>query len=429
MKCLMILLSFITYIFAEVSTITHIRIDGPVSPATSHYLKNALNESSTNGSYAILIELDTPGGVSSAMRDMIKDILNSPIPVITYVSPKGARAASAGTYLLYASHIAAMAPGTNLGAATPVNIMQPQTKESNNTAISSLEKKIVNDSAAYIKSLAQLRDRNVSWALKAVEEAKSLSSTDALKLNVIDTVSQNITELMKQIDGKSVKVKEKDIVLKTKEHRIVYFEAGLKTKILMIVSDPNIAYLLIMAAIYGIFFELMNPGAIFPGIIGVISGILALYAFNVLPFNYAGLILLIFGILLMSAEVFVAGFGILGIGGVVAFGFGSFFLFDEKLLGSGVSLPLIIAICITSLLFFLLVIRYLLKARKAKIVSGKDEMVGMEARIIKITKDGYLARCHGEIWNAVSDSKIKKGETAVVDRISDLVLKLKPKKE
>lgn len=430
MKQLLILLSLITVIFAQTSTVTHIKIEGAVTPASALYLKEALNKSSMNNSHALLMELDTPGGISTAMREMVKDILNSPIPVISYVSPKGSRAASAGTYILYASHIAAMAPGTNLGAATPVNIMQPPVKEeSDKSAPSALEKKMINDSTAYIKSLAQLRNRNVSWAMDAVKEAKSLSSEDALKLKVIDLLAQNPEELLKQIHGKSVKVQDKQIKLNTKDHRLVYFEPDWKTQILMKISDPNIAYLLMMIAVYGILFELMNPGSIFPGVLGLTAGILSLYAFNVLPFNYAGLMLIGFGIALITAEVFVAGFGILGIGGVIAFGFGSFLLFDAKTLGSGVSIPLIISVCLSLLAFFLIVIRYLIRSRKAKIVSGKDEMIGSEARVIKVTKEGYLVRCHGEIWQGVSKSKMEKGQKALVDSIQDLVLNLKPIKE
>lgn len=429
MRYILILVSFTLYLFAETSTVAQIQIEAPISPATSSYLKETIQKSKTNSYDYILLELNTPGGVSTAMRDMIKDILNSPIPIITYVSPKGARATSAGTYLLYASHIAAMAPGTNLGAATPISMMKAPVKESENSENSALEKKVLNDSIAYIKSLAELRERNESWAIEAVKEGVSLSSKEALEKNVIDLIAQNPEELLAQIDGKEVKVQDTMLTLNTKDHTIIALEADWKTKILMQISDPNIAYLLMMIAIYGVLFELMNPGSVFPGVLGLISGIIALYSFNMLPFNYAGLILIIFGISLMIAEVFITGFGILGIGGVIAFGFGSFLLFDSQTLGTDISIPLIILISLTSLAFFLLTIHYLLKSRSNKIVSGKDEMIGTSAEVIKVTNEGYQVRCHGEIWSAKSQTCLKEGESAIVESISGLTLNLKSKKE
>ena len=250
-----------------------------------------------------------------------------------------------------------------------------------------------------------------------------------LQLNVIDTIAQDTAELLRLIDGKKVKIGDKEATITTKGCKVVYFEPDWKTKILMKISDPNIAYLLMMAAIYGILFEFINPGSIFPGVIGLISGVTALYSFNVLPFNYAGLMLIAFGLALMVAEVFITGFGILGIGGAAAFGFGSFLLFDPQTLGSGVSIPLVVLFCLSSLIFFIITIRYLIRSRSLKVVSGEDEMIGMDAKIIKVTKTGYLARCHGEIWQARSKSKMKKGQRGIVDSISGLVLNLKPIKE
>ncbi len=429
MKYLLLLLSFITWVSAQTSTIMHINIESAVSPASASYLKEAVKESSKKNYDYILMELDTPGGLSSSMREMIKDILNSPVPVIAFVSPEGARAASAGTYILYASHIAAMAPGTNIGAATPVNIMKPPIEDMKKNTPTALEKKILNDSTAYIKSLAQLRNRNISWAVEAVTEGKSLSSKDALKLNVIDAVAQNIEDLLHQIDTKKVKLQDKTVTLDTKEYSLVSFEPDWKTKILMKISDPNMAYLFMMIAVYGILFEFINPGSIFPGVIGLISGITALYSFNMLPFNYAGLMLIILGIALMAAEIFITGFGILGIGGAVAFGLGSFLLFDAQTLQNGVSIPLIVLFSLTSVLFFLISLRYIIKSRSQKIVSGIEQMIGSNARIIDITPNGYLVRCHGEIWKATSDSEMKKNQTAVVESVLGLTLKLKPAKE
>ena len=351
-----LLLLFITFLplLASSPTIMKLEIKGTVGPASSYYLKEGMTVALQQNAQYILIELDTPGGLSSSMREMIQQIANSTLPVIMYVSPKGARAASAGTYLLYASHVAAMAPGTNLGAATPVNIMpKPMIEDANATTPSALEKKAMNDAIAYIKSLAELNERNITWAVEAVKEAKSISAKDALSYGVIDLIADNTNELLNKLEGRSVSVSDKNITLRTKDAVIVTFESDWKNQFLAIITDPNIAYILLIIAIYGIFFELMNPGAIVPGVIGMISGVTALYAFNMIPFNYAGLLLIILGIAFMVAEVFITGFGILGLGGVAAFAFGSLLLFDADTLGSGVSIPLVIAFSLVSLGFFI----------------------------------------------------------------------------
>ena len=360
MKHLLFLLALIFLpLLSSSSTIIQLEINGAIGPASSAYLKDGITTAIDKNSQLILIKLDTPGGLSTSMREMIQDITNSPIPVVTYVSPKGARAASAGTYLLYASHVAAMSPGTNLGAATPVNMMpSPKVADSNSSGtISTLEKKAINDAVAYIKSLAELNDRNISWAVDAVLKSKSISAKEALRIGVIDIMADDIDELLSKLDGKSVKVSNKTVVINTKTATIEYFEADWKTALLSIITNPNIAYIFLLIAIYGIFFELMNPGAIFPGVVGVISGVVALYALNMIPFNYAGLLLIMLGIAFMVAEVFVAGFGILGIGGVISFSIGSLLLFDADTLGSSVSLPLIIAFALVSLAFFILVMK------------------------------------------------------------------------
>ncbi|MCJ7765012.1 MAG: nodulation protein NfeD, partial [Thiovulaceae bacterium] len=359
------------------SVILKVEIKGAIGPASSAVLAQALNAARKQHAEALLIELDTPGGLSTSMREMIQAITNSSIAVITYVAPRGARAASAGTYLLYASHVAAMSPGTNLGAATPISLM-PTSKfsDTNRSALATEEKKAINDATAYITSLAQLNERNVTWAVTAVESAQSLSAKDALRSGVIDIIAEDTKTLLEKVDGRSVKLLGATVKLHTKESTLVLFEADWKSRFLATITDPNIAYILLLVAIYGIFFELMNPGAVFPGVIGAISGVIALYALNMLPFNYAGLLLIILGISLMIAEVFVAGFGILGIGGVIAFAFGSLLLFDADTLGSSVSTPLVIAFSLVSLGFFILVVRLFLRSRSAKIVSGAEEMIG-----------------------------------------------------
>ncbi len=429
-RLLFLLLITILPLFSSTSTIIKLEIKGTVGPASSQYLKEGMEAAQGQNAQMILIELDTPGGLSSSMREMIQEITNSTIPVIIYVSPKGARAASAGTYLLYASHVAAMAPGTNLGAATPVSLMPtPMITDSNTTSPSALEKKAMNDAIAYIKSLAELNERNITWAVEAVKEAKSISAKDALRYGVIDLIADNSNELLSKLEGRKVTVSDMNITLITKDAVILTFEADWKTKFLAIITDPNIAYILLIIAIYGIFFELMNPGAIFPGVIGVISGVISLYALNMIPFNYAGLLLILLGIVFMVAEVLITGFGILGIGGVTAFAFGSLLLFDADTLGSGVSIPLIIAFSLVSLVFFIFVIRFLIKSRSVKIVSGVDEMIGSIAEVLESSEKGYRVRCHGEVWYAESNSVLEIGQKVRVESLSGLILHVKPIKE
>lgn len=405
-------------------------INGAIGPASTNYVKEAIASAKTQNTDILLLELNTPGGLSTSMREIIQEILSSSIPVVTYVYPKGSRAASAGTYILYASHIAAMSPGTNLGAATPVNMM-PSSKQSdqNSTKHSTLEKKAINDSMAYIKSLAQINDRNVSWALDAVKKSESLSAVDALKYNVIDIVAEDTKDLLRKLNGKVVKVSDKNVTLKTDNATILTFEADFKTQFLSIVTDPNMAYMFLLIAIYGIFFELLNPGAIVPGVVGAISGVIALYSLNILPFNYAGLLLMVLGISFMIAEVLVAGFGVLGIGGVIAFAFGSVLLFDAQTLGSSVSIPIIVAFTLVSLAFFIFVMRLFIGSRSAKIVSGIEEMVGSVAEVTSADGENYHVHCHGETWSAVSKTELSIGQKVEVINLTGLVLEVKPIKE
>jgi membrane-bound serine protease (ClpP class) len=301
--------------------------------------------------------------------------------------------------------------------------------DTNASTPSSLEKKAINDAMAYIKSLAELNDRNITWAMEAVKEAESISAKDALRYHVIDLMAEDSTELLHKLDGKSLRVSGKEVTLRTKDAVVQTFEPDWKTQLLWIITDPNIAYILLLIAIYGIFFELLNPGGIVPGVIGIISGVIALYALNMLPFNYAGLLLILLGIAFMIAEVLITGFGILGIGGVAAFAFGSLLLFDTETLGSGVSIPLIIAFTVLSLAFFIFVIRFLIKSRSAKIVTGIEEMIGSLAEVLESSEKGYRVRCHGEVWYAESDSLLQIGQKVRVESLSGLVLHVKPIKE
>lgn len=414
-------------LFASTFDIVRLEVKGAISPASAQYLKDGMKYAKEQNAQMLLVELDTPGGLSTSMREMIQDITNSFIPVVTYVYPKGAHAASAGTYLLYASHIAAMAPGTNLGAATPVSLMpSPKGVDSNSSDMSTLEKKVTYDAMAYIKSLAELNDRNISWALLAVEEAKSISAEEALSYGVIDIIADDRDELLKKLDGLNVKISGKTVTLNTKDVVLHNFEPNWKNRFLSTIANPNIAYILLLVAIYGIFFELMNPGSIFPGVVGIISGVIALYALNMLPFNYAGLLLILLGIIFMIAEVFIAGFGILGIGGVIAFAFGSLLLFDADIIGSAVSLPLVIAFTIVSLSFFIFIIKLFLKSRTTMPLSGSEGMIGSVAEVIEPNPNGYIVRCHGEMWSATSESALSVGDVVKVVELSGLILKVKP---
>jgi membrane-bound serine protease (ClpP class) len=351
-------------------------------------------------------------------------MLSSPVPIVVHVSPQGARAASAGTYILYASHVAAMTPSSNVGAATPVRMGAMQT---DSNATSAMQTKAINDASAYIESLAKLRGRNVEWAKKSVTEGASVDAQKALELGVIDVVATTMDALLKQLDGRKVEIDGKILTLDTENAPVHTVEAGFKIKLLSYLSDPSIAYVLMLLAMYGIFFELLNPGSIFPGVTGVISGALALYALNILPFDYAGLLLILIGIVLMAAEVFIVGFGVLGLGGIIAFVFGSLLLFDEKTLGVDISLSLIIAFALVSVAIFIYLLRIIIAERKQKPKTGMEEMLGAMATVVKNQKNGYKVAIHSEIWNAQSKEALNEGEEVVVEAMDGLTLHIKPK--
>jgi len=426
MRTLILLLSVLLSTLMSAAPVPLLTIDGAIGPAAASYLDGALAEAQRRRAAFVLLELDTPGGLVTSTRDMVQAILGSPVPVVVYVAPQGAHAASAGTFLVYAAHIAAMAPGTNLGAATPVGLM-PGGGETNATAAPM--RKALNDTKAYIKSLAELRERNASWGERAVVEAESLSARDALRMGVVDIVAEDREDLLRQLDGRAVVADGHRVTLRTAEVQFVAYEADWKTRFLAVITDPNIALVLLMLALYGIFFELLNPGGVFPGVVGVIAGILALYALNLLPFNYAGLLLILLGVAFMVAEMFVSGFGVLGIGGAAAFAFGALLLFDADTLGTDISLPLVIAVTAVTLLFFMLVVRMLLRSRAHPVVSGIEEMIGAEAEVLEATRGGYWVRCHGERWYAESERPLAPGTRAAVASVSGLTLQIKPLKE
>jgi membrane-bound serine protease (ClpP class) len=380
--------------------------------------------------------MDTPGGFDHSMRDIIKNILSSPIPVVSYVAPGGSRAASAGTYILYASHIAAMAPTTNLGAATPARVgglpgmpeeeSSPQEEEKDKEkpiTPDTLERKMVNDAVAYIKALASRHGRNAEWAEQAVREAVSLTAEEALELGVIDLVAASHADLLHQLDGREVVMETGRVTPATKGLIIEVFEPDWRTKILTVITDPNIAYILMLLGIYGLIYELANPGFILPGIVGTICLLLALYTFQILPINYAGLALIVLGIAFMVGEAFAPSFGALGIGGVIAFVVGSVILMDEQ--GMRISFLLIGSTALVSAGFFLLIMTKLFMIRKKKVVTGEEAMIGITGEAMEdFTEQGRIW-VHGESWQAQSSAPVKKGQKIQVTAKDGLLLKVK----
>jgi membrane-bound serine protease (ClpP class) len=423
-----------------------IDIKGAIGPATSDYFSRAVKKATAMGASAIIVRMDTPGGLSSAMRAIIQDIISAPVPVITYVTPGGARAASAGTYILYASHVAAMAPGTNLGAATPVPLKSPMSRGNkkpkkdngkadkgkahkdegtDREAQDSSSRKAINDARAYIRSLAQMRGRNVEWAEKAVSEAASLSSADALKANVIDLVADNLADLLTKVDGRMVKLSTGEIKITTLGAVVRDIPPDWRAQLLAVITNPNIAYILLLAGIYGIFFEFYNPN-IFSGVIGAICLVLAFYALHVLPVNYAGLGLIILGVVFMIAEVMMPSFGALGFGGIIALVIGSVILIDTDVPGFGLSWAVIGPVVAVSALISFTVFAMAVKAWKLPVVSGREAMVGAQGRVIDWSGKEGRVRVRSEIWRACADQSFATGEEVRVTAMDGLVLVVGP---
>jgi len=396
-----------------------IKVAGVVNPVMSEFITKSIDQAVEEGDELLVIELDTPGGLDTSMRSIVQKIMGSSIPVAVYVSPTGARAASAGVFITISAHIAAMAPGTNIGAAHPVGVGGKMDK--------TMAEKAVNDAAAYIKSIAKKRGRNAEWAEEAVRKSVSITHETALELHVIDFVAKDINDLLRQINGMVVETTKGKITLNTKDVNIKHREMGLRHKILNLISDPNIAYLLMLLGFYGLFFELTNPGAIFPGVVGAICLILALYSFQTLPVNYAGLILIVFGIILFILEVKVTSFGLLTIGGIVSMLIGSLMLFESPLPFFKVSLGVILpAVIITSALFIIAIV-LAIKAHRRKPATGTEGLIGLEGEARSDIMNEGLVLVHGEIWQAWSDQEIKKGQKVVVDSVDRLKLKVRPK--
>ncbi|MDH5183878.1 MAG: nodulation protein NfeD [Gammaproteobacteria bacterium] len=426
------------YVQAADNPVVVLTIGDAIGPATDDYIERGLEVAALRHAELVVIRMDTPGGLDSSMRKIIKNITSSAVPVVTYVAPTGARAASAGTFILYASHIAAMAPGTNLGAATPVQIGglpmptpepgKDEKKKDKAPAESgdASKRKAVNDAVAYIRGLAQLRGRNQQWAEKAVREAASLPANDALKANVIDLMADSIAALMQKLDGRSVVVHGHKRILKTSGAALDYIEADWRTRLLSVLTNPNVAYILMLIGIYGLILEFSNPGALVPGTLGAICLLLALFAFQMLPISYAGIGLILLGIALMVGEAFEPSFGMLGIGGVIAFVFGSIILMDTEAPGFGIELSVIITFALVSALIFVVVVGMAIKARRRPVVSGMEELLGAEAVVLDGFEQQGRVTLHSESWQAISSTPLHKGQRVRVTGMEGLTLEVTP---
>jgi len=461
-----------------------LEVDGAIGPATRDYVVRGIEEAEAAGAALVVLRMDTPGGLSASMRDMIKKMLNARVPVASWVGPPGARAASAGTYMLYASHVAAMAPSTNLGAATPVQIggggggeeepaspverarealeeeqaeedgetdgddaaeedaaggedpaPDAETAEDDRDAERDAEqppgdattRKAVEDAVAYIRGLAERHGRNADWAERAVREAVSLTSTEAAEMNVIDLVSPDISSLLETIDGREVRMASGPLILATAGARIVEKEPDWRNRFLSVLTNPTLAYLLLMIGIYGLILEGYNPGALVPGVIGGICLLLALYAFQILPVNYVGLALMLLGFALIAVELFVPSLGILGIGGVVGVVIGSIILLDSDVPGMGINTGLIAAMGLASALVFLAIVYLAARSFRRPQVAGREALTGQRAEAISDFGDGK-GRVHleGEDWSAESDQAIERGQSVEIVAVDGLVLKVRP---
>lgn len=418
-----------------------LELKGAVGPAASDYIHRGIDKAWAKRGKLIILRIDTPGGLDTSMREIVKDLLQSPLPVVSFVAPSGARAASAGTYIVYASHVAAMAPGTNLGAATPVRIggglpmpKAPGTKdkegEEKKTNVenrtSTMSEKIVNDAVAYIRSLAQMRGRNAEWAEKAVREAASLPAEEALKEGVIDLIANDVDGLLAKLDGREVVVLGQTRRLMTSGLKVVAIEPDWRTKLLGTITNPNIAYVLLLIGIYGLLLEFYSPGVLVPGVTGAICLLVSLYAFQLLPINYAGLALILLGLALMTAEAFAPSFGVLGIGGTAAFVIGSIMLLETDVPGFGISWTLIGSIAAVSAGFFILVMMMLVRSRRRPVVSGPEEMVGSTGQVIDWEGHAGTVRVHGEVWKARAAKALDAGRPVRVEKIDGLTLVVQP---
>jgi membrane-bound serine protease (ClpP class) len=430
--------------WAAPAPVTVVTIEGAIGPASADYASRGIARAATEGSQLVILRIDTPGGLDTSMRAIIKAILTSPVPVATYVAPSGARAASAGTYILYASHIAAMAPGTNIGAATPVQVggapQQPErpgepakedgksrpaegSKSPEDATTTPMTRKQINDAAAYIRGLAQMRGRNAEWAERAVREAVSLSANEAQQQRVVEYVARDVPDLLRQLDKKRVGVLGRDQVLQTAEAPIVEYEADWRVRLLAAITDPSIALLLMTIGIYGLIFEFTNPGVGVAGVLGGICLLLALYALQLLPVNYAGLGLILLGIGFMVTEAFLPSFGVLGLGGIVAFVVGALILIDTELPGFGIPVALIVSIAVASALVIVTLVAIALKTRRLA-AAGPSNMIGSLGEALEDIQQEGWAKVHGENWRVASRTPLHRAQQVRVVGRKGLLLEV-----
>lgn len=405
-----------------------LEINSAIGPATQDYIHRGLEKAFEKKANVVILQIDTPGGLDKSMHGIIKDIIASPVPVVAYVAPEGARAASAGTFIVYASSVAAMAPATNIGAASPVRLgggfPSPTTEEKNKAPTKSTEEtKVTNDAVAFIRSLAQLHQRNTEWAEKAVREGVSISAQEALQLRVIDLIAKNIPDLLQQIDGRNILLKGQQTQLHTKELTVDAVQPDWRSRFLSVITDPSVAYILLLLGAYGILFEFMNPGFMLPGVVGAICLLLALYALQLLPISYAGLGLILLGIVFMSLEAFMPS-GALGVGGLIAFVAGSILLIDVQ--GYGIPGSLIFMMTLISIAFFGVLIFLVYRSRTRKVVSGQETLVGMEAEVRDDFQNDGWVKLDGEFWRARSNVPVKRRQKVKIIGHVGLILIVEP---
>lgn len=395
-----------------------ITIKSAITPPVAEYINKSITEAAKNGSQALIISLDTPGGLDLAMRDIVKDILNAPLPVIVYVHPSGARAASAGLMITIAAHIAAMTPGTNIGAAHPVAIGVGGKMDK------TMADKVVNDAVAYVQGIAKKRGRNEEWVAKAVKKSASITAEEAMRLKVIDVVATDINDLLAKINGKMVTLPTGKKTLSTQGAIVVEKKMGFRERVLTAITDPNVAYILLMIGLAGLYFEFTNPGAIVPGVVGAISLLVALFALQALSVNYVGIILILLAIVLFIAEIKVVSHGILTIGGVISLILGSLMLFDTPDTSIKISLDVLIPAVIITTAFFVVVVSLGLKAQMRRHSTGLESMIGEEGKALTdILQEGKVF-IHGEYWVAYSDKLIEKGKRVKIVDIDRMKLKV-----
>ena len=403
-----------------------VSIEGAISPATADYVTRAIRKSEQDQAAALIIRLNTPGGLETSMRSITEAMIAAEIPVVTFVAPSGARAASAGTFIVYASHLAFMAPGTNIGAASPVSMLGTKDGGSKSQKIAAAENKAMNDAAAYIRSLAQLNGRNINFAEAAVRQALSLSATDAKRQGVINDIAQDQADLLQKINDQVVNIKGKKTTIKVTTPHVETIEPDWRYNFLLFITNPNIAYILMLIAMYGLFFELSNPGAILPGVLGTIALLLVLYAFQLMPINYTGLALMLVGLLFIIFEIYVTSFGVLGLGGVIAFILGSIMLFDINDPHYQVAWGLLVIMSLLTAAFFFMVVALAIRSHKKAVVTGQEGLIGSEGVVLSVTGEQVVIRVMGEIWEAETDALLQPGQHVMVKQIHGLNLIVEP---